>query len=411
MHNSVSYLDTAATPCPTEVSEAEVRHIPPPAEGASGRKAPTKILYVMDTLHGGDRVGGTEGQFLQLLGRLDRRRFEPHLALFRPTAYAEEAANISCPVTVLNIQKLLSARSVGKLLQLTSRVHTEGFSLVHVFLTDASLAAPLFCRLGGAKVVVSRRDMGFWYTPKALRVLRISNLLVSRIITNSQAVKLNVHKRERYPLRAMEVFYNGHDPSRFDVAPLPGFRERLGIGASDPIIGMVANLSPWKRQSDLLHAFAMVHQQHPSAHLVLVGTGSMEASLKQMARAIGLDGRVHLIGGVVDAVPVVKHFTVGVLCSESEGLSNAVIEYMGAGKPTVCTNVGGNPEIISDGQSGFLVDPGDLATLAARLNYLLVNAGVREHMSRTARLRAQQLTSQHMATRHMDLYARLTNSD
>jgi L-malate glycosyltransferase len=410
MYNACTYLDTARTTCSPQAGDS-VRPGPPPAEDASAQKPPTKILYVMDTLHGGDRVGGTEGQFLQLLSHLDRRRFEPHLALFRSTLYVEQVANVSCPVTVLGIQKLLSPRSMGKLLQLTSRVYTERFSLVHVFLTDASLAAPLFCRLGGARVVVSRRDMGFWYTPSALRVLRVSNLLVSCIIANSEAVRLNVHRRERYPLRGTEVFYNGHDPARFDSAPLAGFRERLGIGASDPIIGMVANLSPWKRQGDLLHAFALVHRQHPSAHLVLVGTGSMEATLKETARAIGLERKVHLIGGVADAVPIVKHFTVGVLCSESEGLSNAVIEYMGAGKPTVCTNVGGNSEIISDGESGFLVDPGDLVTLAARLNYLLANASVCESMSRTARVRAQHLTSQHMATRHMNLYARLASCE
>jgi L-malate glycosyltransferase len=371
---------------------------------------PLKILYMMDAMHGGERVGGTEGQLLELLTHLDRDRFDPRLALFRSTPYIEDARTFPCPVDVLDIGSLSTARSALKLLGLSARLRRHGYGVVHIFLNDAAIAAPMFCRIGGASVIVSRRDMGFWYTEPILRALRVSNRFVSRVIANSDAVRRNVHDREGFPLTAIDVLYNGHDPRKFDVEPLPGFHERLGIAPADPVIGMVANFNPWKRHVDLVEAFAIVRQQHPRAHLVLVGSGAMSPAMEAV-RARGLESAVHFYGGVDNAIPVRKHFSVGVLSSESEGLSNAVIEYMGCGKPTVCTNVGGNPEAITDGETGFLVPPFAVATLADRINTLLTSPVLREQMGRRAHDAARRFTSRYMADAHMALYQRIaTNS-
>jgi glycosyltransferase involved in cell wall biosynthesis len=124
-------------------------------------------------------------------------------------------------------------------------------------------------------------------------------------------------------------------------------------------------------------------------------------------RALNLESCVHFLGGVHDVIPVVKHFTVSVLCSETEGSSNAVIEYMGCGTPTVCTRVGGNPELIEDGQTGFLVDRYDVNALSDRMNVLLDKAGLRAWMGRRARLVARNFTIDRMADGHMRLYERL----
>jgi L-malate glycosyltransferase len=373
---------------------------------ARAGRAPMKILYVMDALEWGDTAAGTEGQLVQLLTHLDRDRFEPQLAVFRPTAYTASGRDFPCPLTVLDIPKLVDARSVMKLARLSGHIRSSGVRVVHVFLNDASIAAPFFCRIGGARVVVSRRDMGFWYTKAALGALRVSNLFVSRIVANSDAVRRNVHHREGYPLGRIEVVTNGHDPARFDVAPLHGLRDRLNIGPADPIVGMVANFNPWKRHTDLVRAFAQVRREHPSAHLVLVGTGATSET-RALARELAVESAIHILEGVTEAIPVVKHFTVGVLCSESEGLSNAVIEYLGAGKPVVCTNVGGNVELVQEGETGFLLAPGDVDALADRIARVLANPTMAAAMGQRAGNVALRFTSRRMAESHMDLYQRL----
>jgi glycosyltransferase involved in cell wall biosynthesis len=370
------------------------------------RRRQRKILYVMDAFYGGERIGGTEGQVLQLLTHLDRNRFEPRLALFRPTPYVEQADALPCPVDLLHIDRLLTARTAIKLLRLSAFIRRTRTDLVHIFLNDAAVAGPLFCRLGGAKVIVSRRDMGFWYTDSMLRVLRLTKWFVSRVIANSNAVRRNVHEREGYPLAQIDVCYNGHDPRRFDVEPLETFRDARRIGRGDPIIGMVANFNPWKRHVDLVEAFARIQQQHPRAHLVLVGTGATD-ECRDAVRRCGVESSVHFCGGVTDPIPIVKHFDVAVLCSESEGFSNSVIEYMGAGRASVCTNVGGNAELIEDGQTGYLVDPFDVEALARRISYLLARPDVARSMGQRALTVAHRLTSRRMIEAHLELYERL----
>jgi glycosyltransferase involved in cell wall biosynthesis len=310
-------------------------------------------------------------------------------------------------VSVLDITKLRHPSAAVKLLKLAAHIRAARFQLAHVFLADASLTAPFFCRLGGAQVIASRRDLGFLHTPAHQAALRVSNVFVTRIVTNSHAVKQSVHDRERYPLDRIDVVYNGHDPRRFDAAPQSGFRERLNIGPTDPIVGMVANLHAWKRHDDLLRAFALVRQRHPRAHLVLVGSGVREAFLKELVGALGIQSAVHWLGGVADVIPVVRHFTVGVLCSDSEGLSNAILEYMSCGKPSVCTNVGGNGELVTDGETGFLVDARDIDSLADRIDRVLAKPWLCESMGRRASDSARRFTGRRMADSHMELYDRL----
>jgi glycosyltransferase involved in cell wall biosynthesis len=368
---------------------------------------PVKVLYVLDAFEGGAHTGGTEAQLIELLSHLDRRRFAPEVAVFRATASTDRGDAFPCPSRVLRIDKLLHPHAALRLLALAGRIRREGVRLVHVLLNDASIAAPLFCRLGGAQVIVSRRDMGFWYTPRVLAAIRFSNVFVSRIVANSEAVRRSVNAREHYPAARVDVVYNGHNPARFDAPPAPGFRDRLGIGATDPIVGIVANLNPWKRHADLLDAFARVRVRHPRAHLVAVGSGTLRASLDDKARALGIQDHVHFLGATRDVVPIVKHFSVGVLCSDSEGLSNAVIEYMMCGKPLVCTRVGGNPEVVRDGVTGVLIEPGDIAQLAATIDRLLADAALAKRMGSEARAAARAFTSAQMARQHMVLYDRV----
>lgn len=367
--------------------------------------SPDKILYLMDSYYG--PMAGTEKQFLELVTHIDRKLFCPSLAVFRQTEYLK-THSFSCSVAVLNIHKLVSLAAGIRLTKLSFHVRRCGYKIVHIFFNDASIVAPAFCKLGGAKVIVSRRDMGFWYTPANLAALRISNRFVDCIVPNSHAVKENVHRREGFQNEKMVVIYNGHDQSKFTELPATRLRESLGIGIDDPIVGMVANLYPIKRQSDLIRAFAIAQSKLKNIQLLFIGEGKEKDELRRLAYSLALERRIHFLGNVPNAIPIIKHITVGVLCSESEGLSNAIIEYMGCGKPTICTRVGGNSEIVEDGYNGFLVNVGDVEGLAAQLIKILSESSLADRMGVRARLRMQErLTSEEMVNSYMNLYAQV----
>jgi L-malate glycosyltransferase len=371
---------------------------------------PIKLLYVMDYYYG--PLGGTEGQLLELVRGLDRTRFDPRLVVFRPTAYLAAPSAFPCPVEHVPVTGIRRPCGWFRLAGLARRMRQQGVRLVHTYFNDASILMPPFARLAGAKTIVSRRDMGFWYTKGALRALRVSARFVDAVVANSEAVRQNVHQHEGYPLDRISVLYNGHDPSRFDAAPLEGFRESLGIGPLDPIIGMVANLNRVKHHPDLLKAFSLLRHVHPNAHLVLVGQGRFEPTVRETTAALGLASCVHILGGRADVVALIKHFDVCVLCSESEGFSNTVMEYMGAGRATVCTNVGGNPELVRHGENGFLVPPHDPAHLARQMADILARPALaREVGARARQTVVERFTSRRMVERHMELYEHLLAHD
>ena len=210
------------------------------------------------------------------------------------------------------------------------------------------------------------------------------------------------------PAPKTEVVYNGHDPSRFAVdAAARISRAAQDRGRRIPSSAWSRTSIPGNGTSIYCEAFALVRRQHPRAHLVLVGSGATAAGNRGSSPRWGWNRPCIFCGGVDAVIPVVKHFAVGVLCSESEGSSNAVIEYMGCSKPTVCTNVGGNPEFISDHETGFLIDPGDVSALAARINSLLASPALCEAMGHRAGRVAQRLTTERMAESHMNVYERL----
>ena len=137
---------------------------------------PIKVMYLIDYFDG--PYGGTERQLYELIKGLDKKLFQPHLAIFRHTSFTKDKTiSFPCPIIELNINKLATPDTLLKLLKFSQRIRREDFRLVHIYFNDAAISLPLFCKMGGARVISSRRDMGFWYTTRNLLALKVSTLL------------------------------------------------------------------------------------------------------------------------------------------------------------------------------------------------------------------------------------------
>lgn len=348
---------------------------------------PAKIMYLLDTFE--TPRGGTEGQVLQLVKNMDRSRYIPGVALLRSSKFTEQTG-FPCQLTVLDITRLASISSVVKLLRFGFFLRREGYRIVHCFFNDVSLIAPLFLRMFGLRVVVSRRDMGFWHSPLKLFVLRLNSRFVHRYAVNSNAVKSMVRDREWVAEHKITVIYNGYfstpGPSKGGIETPSIFRSLAG----GPVIGVVANVRRVKRIDTLIRTLGVISARFQHARLVIVGDIDHEQArevfteLKTLAIQLGVENRVIFTGGVEDPGPYINHFTVAVLCSESEGFSNALIEYMLAGRPVICTDTGGNPELVTDGINGFLVPVDDVDALADRLARLLADRDLAQRLGEKA---------------------------
>lgn len=332
----------------------------------------TKIYYLLDTISNPN--AGTESQFLKLFDGLKNRKQGVSLAVLRDSDYLQKQNQLK--YQNLNIQKIFSLKAIFKMLKFAKELKKNNVQLVHIFFNDSSVIAPIILKLMGIKVIISRRDMGFWYTRLNKLILRLNHYVVDRAVANSRAVKIITEQVEGYHSDKVDVIYNGYDLAQSKNTP-----SDMPEGT---ILGIVANIRPIKRMQDAVAALGQLHKSHPHLQLVIVGDGDPK-TLKQQAKELGIEQHLHCLGSKQQAIDYIEQFDIALLCSESEGFSNAIIEYLGAGKPVVCSRVGGNPEIIEHGHNGFLYDAGNIEQLSQNLDKILNTPELAKQVSQNAK--------------------------
>jgi len=167
------------------------------------------------------------------------------------------------------------------------------------------------------------------------------------------------------------------------------WRRKEGFAPTDVLFACVAGLRPQKNPTLLLESFALGAASNPRARLLLVGEGKLRPRLERRIGALGLQERVSLVGVRSDVPETLNATDVFVLSSDWEGNPLSVMEAMAAGKPVICTAVGGVPELVDDGEvSGLLVPPGDVNALAKAMQYLLEHREVRNTMGKASATKA-----------------------
>lgn len=224
---------------------------------------------------------------------------------------------------------------------------------------------------------------------KLILLRRLHRPLVNRYITVSKDLERYLIERVGVPAQRIEQIYNGVDTARFSpaaqnsIALLPSqFR-----GADKIVIGTVGRLQPVKDQATLLRAFAQLRERQPQldCYLALFGDGPLRESLQTLADALHIDERVHF-AGAIDAVPeALRSLDLFVLPSLGEGISNTILEALASGLPVIATAVGGNVELINEGETGAFFEPGDVSALADLLAHYASDAALRRRQSVRAR--------------------------
>jgi len=248
--------------------------------------------------------------------------------------------------------------------------------------------------------------MGFWYTPTYLRLLKMTRRFVDGVVVNSQAVGEVTSVKEGYVRDKIHVIYNALSPGSFKPAgdPALGWGYRL---PNEIRLVLVANLRAIKRISDAIAALACLRELGLEARLFVVGAGD-SSSLTALAEDLEVADCLHFLGGRSDVPAILEQMDIGLNCSESEGYSNAIVEYMYAGLPVVASEVGGNVEAVLDGKTGLLYPVGHVNELANRILTIAEDEALRSKMGDEGHALATERHSyESVLSKFAALYARI----
>jgi glycosyltransferase involved in cell wall biosynthesis len=337
--------------------------------------------------------GGAEKSLLDLLGSLDRDRFDPHLITSGPGGLADEAASHNVPIHFIKMDFSGKGQRLVGLLQASRRLArlqaNHRFDLIHANTIHAGYVAVL--SRTGLPLVWHLRDSDYPFIGR--KMATCADLLIAN--SRATAQMFPAHWVESGRVR---VIYNGIDPLFFKPARPSGFLHRsLGIPPAVPLVGLVGRLSPWKGQADLIQAAALVKED---AHFLIIGGQPFIGEkadrgypqyLAEIARSSSAADRIHLLGHRQDVARIMGELSILVHPSRKpEPFGRDLAEGQALGLPVVGSAEGGVVEIIENGKNGLLIPPGSASALAAAIDRLLGHPDEAAGMGKRGRRRAMQ---------------------
>lgn len=325
--------------------------------------------------------GGTERQFVTLAQSSRFENFELSTGcLARRGAFVESLPEVK---EFSPGHSLFKPRSFLTRLSLARYMRRKHVAVAHAFDFYSNLLLIPAARLAAISVVIgSHRQLGDLMTPRQFRAQNVAFRWCDRVVCNSRAAADRL-RGAGVAADKLVVIPNAL-PEECFAETFPA----LPRGSARLRVGMIARMNDAsKNHRAFLHMAARVAPKFPNVQFVLVGDGPLRAGLEMIATDTGLGNRILFLGDRRDIPAVLASLDLTVLPSKSESLSNVILESMAAGVAVIATNVGGNVELVTDGETGLLATDDDEALLRA-VETLLSNDELRITCGRRARLRA-----------------------
>jgi glycosyltransferase involved in cell wall biosynthesis len=335
-------------------------------------------------------LGGGQTAVLLLAGSLDRSKFEvsvcsggggPLVDELRKAGVAHHEASFGTKRWSKN------AAAIRRILE------QERVDILHTHGGIAGFFGRRAARAAGTPVVIHTLH-GIHYlhyrNPVLKRIYvhleRHFSRFTDKLVLVSDGDRDAARKYGLAPETKLAVIKNGLDTGLLQAArDASGLKKRLGLDDAGPVIGTVARLHRQKGVVYLVRAASRIRQELPGARVLCVGGGPLRSKTAKAIRKLGLEETVILLGETPDAAGLIPAFDVFVLPSLWEGLPFVLIEAAALGKPIVATNVAGNNEIITDGETGILVPARDPDALSAAVIKLLRDGKLAANLAAAAR--------------------------
>lgn len=340
---------------------------------------PISILHVVISLD----TGGLERFVLDLI-EANKNVFNQFVVCLERAG--ELSKTCKAEVISMNMPPGLHLRAAWDIAKI---VRDKKVDIIHTHNEKAQLyggIAGLLARVPVVHTKHGKNETGFF------SVLR--NSLMSRlcrnVITVSRDAAVQCINDENIPIHKVATILNGINTNTFSrFTSQMEARIKLGIELNVPVIGIVARLAPVKDHATLMVSCRQLKDKGAQFRLLVVGDGPLRGELENLASSLGIHDRVNFLGVRTDIPSLMQSMDLFVLSSTSEGISLTLVEAMACELPVVATEVGGNPEVIVEGETGFLVPPQNSELMAERISQLLENPQLRQQLGKNGRKRAE----------------------
>jgi glycosyltransferase involved in cell wall biosynthesis len=339
----------------------------------------TRVLMVVDGLWN----GGAERQLTLLASSLPEGWSASVLSM-EDGPYRQVLEELGIDVRLVEREFRYDITPAVRMWRAAAEIHPD---VVHSWGWMSALAMVPFCRTHRVPLVNATIQFGC-LPPRGAGMFRLGMRLSDAIVANSRAglAAFGLAEGERD-----HVVYNGFDATRLATVTL----DRRGAPTRERTVAiMAARMSPAKDWRLLMDVARVLAEDEGGWRFIAMGDGPVRNDLMKEAADLVSAGVVAFPPGVPEALPAIADADAGVLLTDpdtnaAEGCSNAIMEYMACGLPVVCTDSGGNPELVEDGITGFLVTPKDAGAVVSALRTLRDDPERAREMGREGRRRVE----------------------
>jgi sugar transferase (PEP-CTERM/EpsH1 system associated) len=367
---------------------------------------PIKIMHVVHALG----IGGLENGVVNLINHTNPDRFKHSICCISRSG--QNAENLMKKNVEIFEMKKGEARDLFLPIKLAHLFKKAKVDIVHTRNWGA-IDGIIGARLAGVPIAIhgehgreitdpqghnKRRNL----IRKGLSYFIDSYITVSQELGEWLMTEVGIDKKK------VQVICNGVDTTKFNPDHKDLVRKKYSYTDKDIVIGTVGRLDPVKDQQLLIKAFAQLNSIYSKLVLLIIGDGPSWKSLEKLVDELGIRAKVHFLGARTDVPELLKLLDIFVLPSIAEGISNTILEAMATGLPVIATHVGGNPELVVDKETGYLIPKEDLGALVKSLDQYILNKHLRKQHGTAGRERAiREFSLERMIARYETLYTDL----
>jgi len=339
-----------------------------------------KICYIIDSLSN----GGAERQLYETVRLIDREEFQPMVVSLSDTGnyWSHEIRKLGVKVVEFSRTSDVKFARLMRIIDILKAVKPD---IVHTYLFLANAYGRTAATITRTPVVIAaERSLGVYKSKRQILIDKTLSYFSDRIVSNSPKTTEFLQERQRINPEKLLTIHNGVNVDLYNrnyrQCDLRSLRDSLGIGAYDKVVATVGRLCIEKNHKLFLDMAALLAKSRQGTKFLVVGGGVLKDDLLAYAKKLGVDESAVFTGERSDVPRILKLLDVFVLTSDYEGMPNAVMEAMASSLPCVVTDVGGNSELVIDGETGFVVEPNNPQEIAEKVLYLLNNQPIAREM-------------------------------